>query len=304
MPLQSSALLSHIFSPAPELLTLMSTTAIPQPPGLPFLGNVASIDSKNIANSVSQLAAKYGEIFKLSFVGSDMYFLCSQRLVQEACDEDRFCKTIGANLEQLRNGMGDGLFTAYSTEHNWNLAHRILMPSFGPVGISNMFDEMYDIATQLISKWARTEPDEPIHATDDFTRLTLDSIALCAMDKRFNSFYHEEMHPFVTAMTEFLAESSARSRKTRLELLLNRAPNRRYDQNIALMKSVAQEVIDRRRRTPSEKKDLLNAMLHGKDPKTGEGLTDENVMYNMLTFLIAGVSRFIPLHFLHLSDSS
>jgi cytochrome P450 / NADPH-cytochrome P450 reductase len=37
---------------------------------------------------------------------------------------------------------------------------------------------MYDIATQLIAKWARMGSDEPIHVTDDFTRLTLDSIAL------------------------------------------------------------------------------------------------------------------------------
>ena len=63
-----------------------------------------------------------------------------------------------------------------------------------------MFDEMYDIATQLVAKWARIGPDEPINTTDDYTRLTLDSIALCAMDKRFNSFYKDELHPFVNAM--------------------------------------------------------------------------------------------------------
>jgi cytochrome P450/NADPH-cytochrome P450 reductase len=41
-----------------------------------------------------------------------------------------------------------------------------------------MFDEMYDIASQLVVKWARFGPQEKIHVTDDFTRLTLDSIAL------------------------------------------------------------------------------------------------------------------------------
>jgi cytochrome P450/NADPH-cytochrome P450 reductase len=29
-------------------------------------------------------------------------------------------------------------------------------------------------------------------------------------------------------------------------------------------------------------------MLHGRDPKTGEGLSDENIMYQLITFLIAG----------------
>jgi cytochrome P450 len=29
-------------------------------------------------------------------------------------------------------------------------------------------------------------------------------------------------------------------------------------------------------------------MLNGRDSKTGEGLTDENIMYQLITFLIAG----------------
>ena len=41
-----------------------------------------------------------------------------------------------------------------------------------------MFDEMHDIASQLVVKWARFGPKEKINVTEDFTRLTLDSIAL------------------------------------------------------------------------------------------------------------------------------
>ena len=54
------------------------------------------------------------------------------------------------------------------------------------------------------------------------------------------------------------------------------------------MRSVAQHVIDDRRAHPVDKKDLVNAFLYGKDPKTGKSLPDENIMNNMITFLIAG----------------
>src|SRR5690242_19472021 len=150
------------------------TTPIPQPPGYPLVGNIADVDPKDGIGSINHLSEKYGEIFKLSIFGSDRYFLCTERLVKEACDESRFVKGINANLEQVRNGVGAGLFTAYLGEHNWDIAHRTLVPSFGPIGIQNMYDEMYDIATQLVSKWARLEPDDSIHVTNDFTRLTLD----------------------------------------------------------------------------------------------------------------------------------
>ena len=207
--------------------------------------------------------------------------------MNEICDEKRFNKAVSGALKEVRNGVGDGLFTAFHGEHNWEVAHRTLVPAFGPIGIKDMFDEMYDIATQLVAKWAR-QGSERMNVTDDYTRLTLDSIALCAMDKRFNSFYSEKLHPFVDAMVNFLLESGRRPRRTRLESLIYPSYERQYQQDISLMRQVAEEVVAHRRANPSDKKDLLNAMLFGKDPKTGERLSDDNIMNNMITFLIAG----------------
>jgi hypothetical protein len=48
--------------------------------------------------------------------------------MNEVCDEKRFSKTVSGPLEQIRNGVEDGLFTAYPGEHNWEIAHRVLMP--------------------------------------------------------------------------------------------------------------------------------------------------------------------------------
>ena len=229
--------------------------------------------------------------------GKERYFVSSVRLLNELCDETRFCKAVGGPLEQLRNGLHDGLFTAHYGEHAWGVAHRALVPAFGPIGIQHMFDEMCkylhgqqhfsqspggsfadswcftdDIATQLVAKWARNGPDESIDVTSDFTRLTLDSIALCAMDCRFNSFYSEDLHPFVGAMVGFLDDSGKRTRRTRIENFLHPEYQRQYDQNIETLRSVAANLVARRRSNPTDKKDLLNAMLFGKDPKTGKKL--------------------------------
>lgn len=45
-----------------------------------------------------------------------------------------------------------GLFTARSEEPSWAVAHRILIPTFGPLSIRDMFPGMEDIASQLIAK--------------------------------------------------------------------------------------------------------------------------------------------------------
>lgn len=208
--------------------------------------------------------------------------------MNEICDEKRFTKIVAGPLKEVRNGTHDGLFTAHPGEHNWELAHRILVPAFGPLSIRGMYQGMYDVATQLVMKWARRGPDYIIPVTDDFTRLTLDTLSLCAMDYRFNSFYQNEMHPFVDAMASFLKESGARSSRLAVVKPFFRQHESDYNANIELMRKTGLEVIEARRKHPNDNKDLLNAMLHGRDPKTGEGMSDDSIIDNMITFLIAG----------------
>jgi cytochrome P450/NADPH-cytochrome P450 reductase len=109
------------------------------------------------------------------------------------------------------------------------------------------------------------------------------------MGTRFNSFYHEEMHPFVNAMVGFLAESGARAGRPAVMQYFMRSAQQKYDADIGLLKKIAAEVVAERRAHPNDKKDLLNAMLKGVDVKTGEAMTEESIMNNMITFLIAGM---------------
>ncbi|KAJ5252102.1 hypothetical protein N7489_002512 [Penicillium chrysogenum] len=262
---------------------------IPGPKGVPFLGNVYDIEPELPLQSFERMADSYGPIYRLTTFGRARVFVSSHELVDEVCDEERFSKMVSAGLAEIRNGVHDGLFTAnYPGEENWAIAHRILVPAFGPLMIRGMFDEMYDIATQLVMKWARIGPAAPIQVTDDFTRLTLDTIALCAMGTRFNSFYHDEMHPFVEAMVGLLSVSGHRALKPALLNNLPTSENNKYWSDIEYLRNLSKELVDSRKENPVDKKDLLNALILGRDPQTGRGMTDDSIVDNMITFLIAG----------------
>lgn len=268
----------------------MVDSIIPQPPAKPIIGNLLALDPDTPIQSLMSLARQYGPFFKLEMLGRTIHVASSQAMVDELCDESRFDKRVHPPLQEIRRFGGDGLFTAYNEEPNWAKAHRILMPAFGPIGVRSMFDQMLDIADQMFVRWERFGPEAVIDVADNMTRLTLDTIALCGFDYRFNSFYQDEMHPFVGAMVGALDESGQRARRPKLASQLMLSASRRYDANIRLMRDVAQELIDERRADPhgAEKDDLLNRMLNGADPETGETLSDENIGYQMLTFLIAG----------------
>jgi cytochrome P450 / NADPH-cytochrome P450 reductase len=266
------------------------SATIPQPRGLPLIGNLADLNPHTPVQSMMALARVHGPIFRIRMFGGGMILISSQELANEVCDERRFVKGVHLALKQLRDIGGDGLFTAYTGEPNWGKAHRLLTPAFGPLGVRGMFERMLDIAGQLVLKWERFGDNAEFDVADNMTRLTLDTIALCAFDYRFNSFYQNEMHPFVAAMLSVLKEAGSRTRRPEVLSRLMWLRNRRYEADFRLVRDVADRLIAERRRDPAlgERGDLLDVMLTGEDPETGGKLSDENIRSQMMTFLIAG----------------
>lgn len=178
--------------------------------------------------------------------------------------------------------------TAVTQEANWETAHRVLVPAFGPLNIQNMFLPMKDILSQLVLKWARHGALNRISVTEDFTRLTLDTLALCAMGYRFNSLYTDQLHPFIGAMVRVLKHSGARANQPSLLRIFAPSDEVQWNKDIEYMRNFSLQLIQQRVETSSSSKDLLDAMVNGKDPKTGKTLSQNSIIDNMITFLVAG----------------
>jgi len=106
-----------------------------------------------------------------------------------------------------------------NNDRSFHPTDRLLMPVFGTGAIRDMFPAMEDIVSQLVTKWERFAtfilryetwakmvarrfgPDHVIDPSKDFTKLTLDAIALASMSYRMNSFYSVSrapaLHPIV-----------------------------------------------------------------------------------------------------------
>lgn len=164
------------------------------------------------------------------------------------------------------------------------------MPALGPNSIRGMFDEMHDIATQLAMKWARMGKSESFSPNEDFTRLAMDTLALCSMDYRFNSFYNPETHPFLQAMGRTLLTARQRVRRgdNTVAAVYYRQQYQQYSEDIAYLRQLADDVVAFRGKNPSDRKDLVAAMLSGIDPKSGQKMTEKSITDNALSFLVAG----------------
>lgn len=89
----------------------MATEPIPEPPGLPFLGNIGDINTEYPLGSFLRLADTYGPIYRLRLPMKNIVVISTNALVNEACDERRFIKRPQGALTEIRWAVHDGLFT-------------------------------------------------------------------------------------------------------------------------------------------------------------------------------------------------
>lgn len=163
-----------------------------------------------------------------------------------------------------------------------------------------------------MSHRARLPSGSRLDLGSDFTRLTLDTVALTCLDFRFNSFYRDEsLHPFVQNVDGVLAEAARRSTLPSFTRYLRFRADARFRKSTRYLFRVCQDMIDDRRRRGEDgsRRDVLSALVFGRDPKaeaeaeadeaeaetkaeaetsTRGRLSDEHIIHNMLTFLSAG----------------
>lgn len=92
-------------------------------------------------------------------------------------------------------------------------------------------------------------------------------------------------------MAEVLLESGRRSNRTAIENQLHYASEQHRQENVQKMHKLCDELVAERKQNPQpDAKDLLNTMLTVVDRETGEKLSDENIRFNMVTFLVGVIA--------------
>jgi cytochrome P450/NADPH-cytochrome P450 reductase len=262
------------------------TTAQSAPSLPPDLENIPSAEGplpspsdlvgRPYAVPIDILGELHGPLFYADFSGERKLYACSLELVEELCDESRFAKNPMQNIAIFRPMAGDGLFTAYHGEPNWQKAHDVLMPGFSYNGLRNYHGAMLDIGSQLIAHWDASAGQQPVNATTDLHKVAMDTIALAGFGARFDSFNIDGFAPI---------EESFDTAGEELEVGGQTA---KFDEEMIYLNGLVDEMIEQHRTSgANEPDDLLYVML-GRG-SGGETVLDAvNIRYQILTFLVAG----------------
>ncbi|KAI9255697.1 cytochrome P450 [Phascolomyces articulosus] len=266
---------------------------IPGPQKLPFVGSLYSLMPDQTEGWL-RMFRTYGPLVNMNLLGTEVISTWDPKIAEVFCKESEyFTKKVNLGLKEVKLFAGQGLFTTDTSDDDWKLAHKLLMPAFSPRAIKAYLHEMGVIAIETIKTLEQYKPDQRVEILDWTTKLTFETIGRTGFGYHFHllgDINHTKPHPFIEAMGYCLRRTLIRSQQAEFYKRLPTEPNRHFEKSIKLMSGIVDDVIAERKKSPEatdKNKDLLGFMLNARD-EHGLGLSDENIRYQVLTFLIAG----------------
>ncbi|MEE4172865.1 MAG: cytochrome P450 [Xanthomonadales bacterium] len=175
----------------------------------------------------------------------------------------------GVGFERVEMLLGNGIIV--SDGAFWRRQRTMIQPGFSRSFMPRYFEMIREVTARLVERWtalaARGEPLDITHATGEYA---LEVILRAIFSDDLEFFVDQEgINPFV-----FLTEDPSRNLMVAMKFR-------------QLLKQV-QVLIDRRRETGERPFDLLSHMMDATASRSGEHMTDRELIDEVATMIIAG----------------
>jgi cytochrome P450 len=185
--------------------------------------------------------------------------------------------------EKLRMSLGNGLLT--SEDEFWLRQRRIAQPAFHRQRIAELACVMAEAARDAAARWETlASVGRPVDVDEEMMRLTRTVVLRALLGADLGPFA-DKVDRAWTIVNQHIGESF-----WSLGLIdrLRPSKQRRFQDAQAVIRGAVDHVISQRRRSPSDRADLLSMLLSARDEETGEAMTDEQLRVEVTTFLLAG----------------
>lgn len=261
----------------------------PTPPRAPddmsFLGRLAVI-KRNMIATWGQRAYEE-DVIKGRFFFRNSFILNQPDAIRHILlnNYENYSRT-PAGIRMLRPVLGDGLLIAEG--HSWTFQRRTLAPAFTPRATANLVPHMTAVLDETIAK-LDARGSEPVDLREIMQRMTLEIAG-----RTMFSFGMERHGP---TLRNFVVEYGARlGRPYLLDMVLPLSWPSPMDFARARFRKrwtefVAMLIAERRemgKKDGAPPRDLFDLMDEARDPETGKGFSDEQLVDEVATMILAG----------------
>lgn len=263
--------------------------------GLPFLGHALSIDISRLHTQYLEWAKECGPRFRIKLGPRNGVVFTDPEAIQQVLRNRPDAITRSSPVEPVFRELGiHGVFSSEGKE--WRPQRRLAMRALSHRQLSNIFPTLEKVTERLLRRWRRhAESDAEVDIQDDLMRFTVDVTTTLAFGRDMNTIEGTEGEVIQRHLELVFPVLIRRLTALVPYWRLFRLPrDRRVDRAIAAVRTWLAEVIaetraeleadPERAKNPSN---FLESMLTAQDAD-GEPFSDELIMGNALTMLLAG----------------
>ncbi|MFI6461917.1 cytochrome P450 [Streptomyces sp. NPDC050528] len=248
------------------------------PGAVPLLGHVLTLWRRPLEFLASLPA--HGDVVEVRLGTGRAYLACHPDLVHHILVNPRIFDK-GGLFDKARQLLGNSLSVSRGDEHRYQ--RRVIQPAFHSTKIADYTAAVGDDTRTAIASWeaGRTQDiGEAMHAL--LMRVAARTLFSTGADDRT---VEEARH-----CLRIVSQGIYKRTISPLDILekLPTPGNRRYDHANRRLREIVESMISERRRSAADHGDLLSTLLRAEHPDTGQRLTDEEILDQVVTFLVAG----------------
>ncbi|MGB8961025.1 MAG: cytochrome P450 [Pseudonocardiaceae bacterium] len=258
---------------------MRTVSAVATAPGaLPLLGHTLSL-LRSPLRFVTSLPA-HGDLVRIRIGPIAAIVVCTPELVRQILLNDRTFDKDGPFFDRSREAFGDGLATCPHYSHRRQ--RRLAQPAFHPARLPGYAQVMTKHITEVTASW---QDGQVIDVLPEMMTLT----ARTAVETMFSdALPGATLGAVLNDFTTILASIYTRVLiPPPLDKLLV-VTNRRYDHARVHLRRTIGRIITDRRASGADRGDLLSTLLAARDPVDRQGLSDTEIVDQVITFFLAG----------------
>ncbi len=186
-------------------------------------------------------------------------------------------------LKPMGMVQGKGLFSSEGAF--WRQQRRLMQPAFQQKQLAKLHDIMWCCVEEILDEWARKPAGEVIDIAAEMTRLTLKIVSLTL----FSVDVSDRSNNLRSALEIVIDQVFLRLTNPLMPpLWVPTQTNKEFRAAKETIDEAVLEIIRERRANPIEEVDLLAMLLAARDEKTGEGMSDLQLLNEIITLINAG----------------
>jgi cytochrome P450 len=228
---------------------------------------------------------QYGDVVHLGAMGSQqLYLVVHPDHLKYILQENSRSFIKGKNFEAIKLVIGEGLVVKEGD--SWRRERRLMQPTFHRQRVGSLITVMTKVITQMLESWRAIDPSTPFNVSAEMVRLAQKILLKSLFSIDASGETTDELSRAWDTVYEFLSEELWAVIKLPMGIPTPR--NRRFQQAVRTLETIAYRIIRERRQSSNVPEDLLSMLMSACDEESGEGMSDEQLRDEIMTIFSGG----------------